>query len=353
MEITILTARWHASWPESSVCQNIDIHRLLPAPNSNWNENHFQKNVIAWLSKHGHRFDCIYVDRADSLLQTICNKASGLKLPVIARYSPEIVPSGLAPSQKIDAIQMASQCHKCAKIICPTPSSYRLITSHGMASSRICRIADYGWRSVDRSPETHQRAVKALFQTSSDFVIPARSDVILHIGVAELRSLRGALQSVCNLLDAGALLRMWVVGSGLPHSALYDLLKSRGWHREILLFDGFDDLKELMEVSDLLIVSNPTESLQYTLPFAARSGVPMMIADHPDCRAELPDKSLFQIYSTDRILEEKLIDWIRYRERWTDMAESLRTHCVHAWSAETIARHWTELYREVCKERTA
>ena len=85
---------------------------------------------------------------------------------------------------------------------------------------------------------------------SSDFLIPGRTDLLVHLGVSEAIPLRKAIQAVCDLLDAGASLRMWVIGSGLDLSALYDLIKSRGWHREILLFDGFDDLQELIRVTD-------------------------------------------------------------------------------------------------------
>jgi glycosyltransferase involved in cell wall biosynthesis len=146
---------------------------------------------------------------------------------------------------------------------------------------------------------------------------------------------------------------MWVIGSGIPLNALYDLIKSRGWHREILLFDGFDDLQELIRVADLAIASNSKETLQYSLQMLAHAGVPMIVADSPDCRAWLPDSNSFQLYSTNQIFDLKLQDWLSNRERWTSMASSLRQNLRRAKFSDDCAQQWLTLFRDSSIERTA
>ncbi len=344
-KVTILTARWHPSWPQTSLCREMPVHRLLPAPNTNWNESHFQKNVVHWISKSAKDFDCIYVDRADGLLSFLQSKSIKWNIPIVARFSPDDVGFGLSTGQKLAQIAMADTCRRCTRIVCPTPNAHRIIVSQGISESQITRIGDIAWEPVARSKELRTTASEAIFETSSDFLIPSRTDLLLHFGLSETIPLYKAIQSVCDLLDIGILMRMWVVGSGVEPSDLYDLIKSRGWHREILLFDGFDDLQELIQVADCCIASNPKEAIQYTMPLLASAGVPMIIADNPDCRAWLPHTNHFQLYSSEQVLAQKLQDFVANRERWTSLASTLRQSLLRTKSRDECVQQWLSLLR--------
>jgi glycosyltransferase involved in cell wall biosynthesis len=357
VESTVLTARWHTSWPEFSLCREVPIHRLLPAPYNNWNESHFQRNVIHWLTKHHASFDCIYVDRADGLLAAIVAKTGKWAKPVLTRFAPDDSGFGLANSQKLDAPSMVDCCRRCFRIVCSTPFAHRLLISQGINENQIVRIPDCDWdQSSGISNLSHEQASaagRALFGMSSDFVVPGRSSIVIHLGLSEAKRLKVVLKSVCDLLDAGALIRMWIIGCGVPPSILYDLVKSRGWHREILIFDGFDDLQELVQVADLAIVSNPGETLQYSLPLLAQAAVPTIILDHPDCRAWLPDAHHFQLYSSELMFEEKLNDWLSHPEKWNTMAQAMRQSLRRMGSAEECTRLWSSLFRDSSTNRTA
>ena len=343
--VTILTARWHPSWPQTSLCREMPVHRLLPAPNTNWNESHFQKNVVHWISKSAKDFDCIYVDRADGLLSFLQSKSIKWNIPIVARFSPDDAGFGLSTGQKLTQIAMADTCRHCTRIVCPTPNAHRIIVSQGISESQITRIGDIAWEPVARSEELRTTASEAIFETSSDFLIPSRTDLLLHFGISETIPLYKAIQSVCDLLDIGILMRMWVIGSGVEPSDLYDLIKSRGWHREILLFDGFDDLQELIQVADCCIASNPKEAIQYTMPLLASAGVPMIIADDPDCRAWLPHTNHFQLYSSEQVLAQKLQDFVVNRDRWTSLASTLRQSLLRTKSRDECVQQWLSLFR--------
>ena len=352
-KVTVLTARWHAHWPPYSVCREVPVHRLLPAPNTNWNESHFQKNAAQWIAKKATEFDCIYVDRADGLLSILQNKSSRWDIPIIVRFSPEDTGFGLASGQKITHAAMADACRRCYRVIAPTSYAHRVLVSQGISETQIVRIADIAWDPVTRSDDLKTLASNALFDTCSDFLIPGRSDLLVHLGVSEAIPLRKSIQAVCDLLDAGAGIRMWVIGAGLDQNAIYDLIKMRGWHREILLFDGFDDLQELIRVADCCIASNPGEAIQFTLPMMAVAGVPMMIADHQECRAWLPEANHFQLYSSEKMLLEKLQDFAAHRENWISSASSLRQSLLRSKSIDECVQQWLTLFRDSLLERKA
>jgi len=345
-QVAVLTARWHPSWPAYSVCREVPVHRLLPSPNTNWNESHFQKNAVQWISKSSKNYDCIYVDRADGLVASLQSKSSKWNLPIVVRFSPEESGFGLATGLRLTQVAMADQCRRVSRVVCPTPNAHRILVSQGIAESQIVRIADTAWEHVNRSDELRTNASNALFDTCSDFLIPGRTNLLLHLGVSEAIPLRNAILAVCDLLDSGASIRMWVIGAGLDPGSLYDLIKSRGWHREILLFDGFDDLQELIRVADVCIASNPKEAIQYTMPMMASAGVPMLIADNPECRAWLPENLHFQLYSTEQALALKLQDFIANRERWTDAALALRQTLRRGKTLDECIQQWLSLFRD-------
>jgi len=187
---------------------------------------------------------------------------------------------------------------------------------------------------------------------SSDFVTPSRTAVIVHLGLSEAKPLRAVVKSICDLLDSGGLVRMWIINYGLPPNVLHDLIKSRGWHREILLFDGFDDLQELVQVADLAIVTNPGETLQYSLPLIAHASVPAIILDTQESRAWLPTSNHTQLYSSDQMFDEKLNDWLSQRDPWQGLAVALRQSLRRLGSAEESAQKWLSLFREFCVDQT-
>jgi hypothetical protein len=356
---SVLTARWHSSWPEMSVCRDLDIFRLLPNPSSNWNESHFQKNVVNWISKRVHEFDCIYVDRADGLLCAILSKANKWNKSIITRFAFNDTGFAISNGQRMTALAMADACRRSTRIVCSTPSSHRFLVSQGISESQIVRIPETVWdesTGLSESPigsSSKAAAANSLFETSSDFVIPAHSPVVLHLGLAQAKPMHSVVKSVCDLLDAGALLRMWIVGSGLQTGTTYDLIKSRGWHREILMFDGFDDIRELIQVADLAIACNSAETLQYCLPMFAMAAVPLILNDDPDCRSWLPETHYHQLYSSERMLEEKLNDWLADRDRWQSMATLLSQSLRRTNSGDACSRSWVSLFRDTCAERTA
>lgn len=356
MDITVLTARWHSSWPEFFLCREVPVFRLLPGPNNHWNENHFQKNCLAWITKHLANFDCIYVDRSDSLLSSITSKASKWKVPVIARFAPDDTGFGLCNGLKINQLAMAEHCRRCSYVVCSSPKAHRLLISQGISEPKIVRIPDCDWdRSSGISSATSEQktaASNALFEMSSDFVAPARTAVVVHLGISEAKPLRAVIKSVCDLLEAGGLVRMWIIGHGLPPNMLHDLIKSRGWHREILLFDSFDDLQELVQVADLAIISNPEETLQYTLPLIAQASLPAIISDCSGTRAWLPSSHHSQLYSSDLMFDEKLNDWFSHRASWQNLAATLRQSLRRIGSAEESAQKWLSLFRESCIDPT-
>lgn len=326
---TVVTARWHPQWPERAMLRDTPVFRLLPAPRTNWNEGQFQRNVATWIQGRVDAFDAIYVDRSDGLLATICQRGRGWNLPVMARFSLESPPAELARSQWFSPSAAADALRHCDRVIVASPFAQRVLQTHGIAADRIAWIPDAVSGRAQRTVAARQSALAALTAVSSGFAVPAHTDLIVHFGSAEPKGLTSAALAVCDLLDAGRLVRMWIFGAGSATETVYQSVQSRGWHREILLFEPFDDLEELISVADLAIVSHPESALQFSAPLIVASELPMAMASTVESMHWLPETHLMKWYDNRESLHERLRDWIVHRQQWLAEATALRAHAMN------------------------
>jgi hypothetical protein len=343
----VLTARWHASWPESLTLRGAKVSRILPPPKNNWNEGQFQKQVLAWLSLHVENYNAIYVDRADGLLSAIATRASRWRKPLIARFSLDGDTQGVAKGQWLGPAAAADACRRCDRIVTPSAAAHRTLISQGIDPQRIERIPDWVTMRATRTQEARAAAAAALFQVSSDFVIPSKTDLIVHYGTAHAEQWMPVVTAVCDLLDRGASVRMWILGSGTSPVELYDVVKDRGWHREILVFEGFDDLEEIANVADLAIVSNPTVAYQFSGLLFLGSEVPIITLDGAETKKWLAEGQPIKHYSHANDLLTQLMDWQIHRQQWNAEAVAIAAHMrvEHHAPSESLSR-WETILRD-------
>lgn len=306
---TVLTARHQASWPERFQFRNSMVHRVLPAPNNAWNDSHFCRNVAQWILKHIQEFDVIYCDRVDSLLSLLATKGAKWPVPIIARFSPFESVNGTYEPESMQPKFPMEPTRRCDALVTPTASGHRFLISQGVMESKIHRLVDPYWTRIDRSETQRIASLRALGNLNGDFILPKGTKLIVHLGMSKWSQLKQTLQNVCDLLDSGASIRLWVMNCGVPYEIAYDYLKDRGWHREVLLFDGFDDLEVLIQCADLVWFSTPEDTIQYSIPAAIAAGVPVMMRDCHELKDYLPKSFPRSTYGSPTDLALNLHRW--------------------------------------------
>jgi len=276
-------------------------------------------------------FDAIYVDRADSLLQVLLSKQGRWPIPIIARFAPdEFLAEGapnirLQPSAKVEAIR------RCRWIVTPLPSSHRMLIASGINESHVHRIGFSSSARIQRSPERKKAASESLEKLSGDFVVPDKTPLMVHL-----------------VLDAGASIRMWIIDSGISNDTIYDFLKDRGWHREILIFDSFDDIEEILHVADLAWVTSPGESLQFTLPLVIAAGLPVLVREMADLQNGIVPGIQESMYCSPVDLALKLHRW--YANATVSHHNALQLK--NAYQQSNPASRDLELWRRILEQAT-
>jgi hypothetical protein len=237
----------------------------------------------------------------------------------------------------------ADACRRCDRVIAPNASAHRILISEGIDPERIHRIPDWAVCQGDRTREARSAAAAALFQVSSDFVIPSQTDLIIHYGYAEARELMIVTSALCDFLDRGASVRMWIVGCGSSQEEVHDAVRDRGWHREILLFDGFDDLEEIASVADLGIVSNPATASQYSALYFSHTGIPLLVAGE-SATHDAASHATASYRDRDELLA-RLQEWQVHRQQWSEQAIRRSRSSAVQQQATQSARLWEEVLR--------
>lgn len=337
---TVLTSRWHPSWPDEFELRGVRIHRLQPAANTNWNESHFQRNVLQWLQSHLDRIGWIYVDRIDPLASVLLSKSNRLDRPILLRAGLSDSPVGLAPAVRSPLPMQIDIANRAKTVVVPSASVHRWMIQHGVASQTMVRIDDFIPLPTRRSPELRKETLHALAKINSDFLLPDSTPLVLHLGHCQISTLQATLQAMCDLLDSGAMFRTWIINPGLPYDRLYEFIRDRGWHRELLLFDSFDDVDSLLQVADLVWFSNPEEALQFTLPATVSSGIPCLIREHPDLEPLFGPGIHDCVYDSPTSLALQLHRWYAQPRALAHAIETLQTELHSRHPTTQLLKQW-------------
>ena len=326
---SVLTTRWNHAWPDQACLREVSVERLLPPPTSSWNESHWHRNVTRWLVKNAHRFDAIYVDSFDNLLCNITNKTLAINKPIICRFSQDPVRASKPRSfgsYLPASVSIRDALRKCHRVVTEHQKGYQALIDLGISKEQCVCIPDAVFEPAGRSMDHRRMACRALFDVSGDLAIPAQTHLIVHFGEASLGQLQPLLESVCGLLDRGIPIRTWLINPGPDTSKIYEWLKFQGWHHEILVFDGFDVLEDLMGIADLVVATNPACTLQYSTRLALESQVPMIVSLDPSISNWMPPTPLMKWYESKESLAVQLADWLTHKAQWEAEAMALRRH---------------------------
>lgn len=337
---TVLTCRWHPSWPDDFELRGVRVCRLQPPANTNWNESYFQRNVLYWLQANLTSVGWIYVDRIDSLASVLLSKSNRLGKPILLRAGAFDSCVGLAPNAHCPSAMQIDIARQAETVILPSASMNKSLLQRGVSSSSLVCIDDLVPAPVSRAPLQRKASLHALAKINSDFVTPDQTPLIVHLGHSQWGPLKETLQAICDLLDSGALLRMWIVNPALPYDRIYEFLKDRGWHREILLFDSFDDIEALLQVADLVWFSNPEEALQYTLLVTVASGIPFIVRDHADLEPMFGSAMRDCIYDSPTNLALQLHRWYAHPDTLARRVQAIQQELHGRRPASHVIKQW-------------
>jgi glycosyltransferase involved in cell wall biosynthesis len=346
-EVTVLTGRWHSSWPAESDCREVHVVRLLPAPKSSWTETLFLRNMATWITKHRKEFDAIYVDESRSLLHQIGSPSTRGDVPVIARFEGVSTTMATGNHAMTMIAQAADACRKASLVVAPNAMAHRQLQASGIASDRIVRIPDVVSISILRESEARRSAAAALRKVNQDMAVPNDTKLLTYIGNLDVHAnLSLFIRAAIAELDRGRRFRVWLVGDGRELRSLYDLVKNASFHHDILFHSPFDNLEELFQVSDAIVCPEAGFGEEFVLPSAIASGIPIIALDSTIFRSAIPSSLHDSLLTepTQRNFEQAIQSCCEDWETWRQNAEAARREWVASHFIENAMNLWFDLF---------
>jgi glycosyltransferase involved in cell wall biosynthesis len=345
-EVTVLTGRWHSSWPAESDCREVRVVRLLPAPRTSWTETLFLRNVASWISKHRQEFDAIYVDESGSLLHQIGSAGTRGNVPVIARFEGIHTSIAIGNHAMTMIAQAADACRKATLVVAPHAMAHRQLQSSGIPADRIVRIPDVVSISILRESEARKSAAAALRRVNQDMAIPMDTKLLTYIGNLDARAnLSLFVRAAIAELDRGRRFRVWLVGDGRELRSLYDIVKNAAFHHDILFHSPFDNLEELLQVSDAIVCPEAGVGEEFVLPSAVASAIPIIALESSMFRSVMPTSLHASLLTepTQHNFEQAIQSCCQDLETWRHNAEAARREWIASHFVENAMNLWFDM----------
>lgn len=353
---TIVTPRWHTTWPTQGVCREVPFYRLLPPPKSGWSQSHFLKNLARWVILHQKEFDAIYVDEPFSLLHQLAQSKVRQTLPLLGRFHAASIASHPLHDPVASLASAAEACRKLDRVIVPDADSDRRARAAGIQPDKIIRIPDVAWIQTRRETMALQVAKRALAKVSSDFTLPPRDRLIVGFGDISKRSGMELLaKAVGPLWDSNQALSVWWIGDGDFKRPFFEWLRDQSWHRDFLMHGAFDSIEELLQLADLVVFPGEGTSTQFYLPVVIGSGVPFLACSSQDAKWMINDPVLQERFllpaGNVEIWEKRIRSWMEDPLPLQDDAWKAQLAFQNQFPSSQNVESWLELLDEIARPR--
>ena len=292
VHVEVLTPRYASSWPESIMVREVPVHRAVSAPRSEWGMGKYMRGLTAWLQQHAASFDVVYVDsmREEALVAVDTAKQMGIPTMVRCRGWGRF-----NDCQWWQTSRLARRCGAMTRgadiVVANSAAVERTLLMEGFEPERIERIVQGFAASPGRTAIRRHAARQALASANADLVTESDTPVVLcHATMSRDQGADLLVRTARPLLIRYPNLRIWFAGDGPYRDSMYQRLRSDGVRASIAMPGSFADAEDLFAAADLYVQCDD-EGLEYFLPTAVASGLPIVAVENVSIRSLLDAES--------------------------------------------------------------
>ncbi|MCY2992645.1 MAG: glycosyltransferase family 4 protein, partial [Planctomycetota bacterium] len=277
-EVTILTCRGSADWPERVDYQGTPVFRLPHPHRERWRTLCYLLAVDRWLRQHHEAIDVACVSQLRSDAYAVLRAGQRIGVPVVLR-AESAGPQGDCQWQQRARFggRVRRRCHAADAIVAPDAMIADELVQAGYADSRIARIGNGIAPLPQQTRGNRGLARTALADANPDLSVAAEAPVVVYAGrlseAAEVRRLLQAWRTAVRCWPAG---KLWLVGAGRGSDQLRDDIVAFELQHHVVLPGVFEDLGEVLHAANLYVDPGEDASLPSPLLEALAAGVPVL-----------------------------------------------------------------------------
>lgn len=273
---TILTPRWHSSWPSQVTLEQSVIRRIDAPPISPLRQIRYLQNLKQWVTQHARELDAVYCDQADWDAEAVLSCLTDRTQSAVVRLE-------LGESEDDSADVVLRACSKATTVLVPTQVSHQKAIGLGLPPSRLVRFSQLLDSPVSRFEPERREARKMLSDINGDMHLSRYDRVVVVPGELNSRwKIDFLIRSIGRFIEEQPGLRLWVLGSGPNRDSISGLLNEYSIHRLVALPGVFTTLEPVLQAADLCLFPARDCGLSYLLPTCILSGIPVLAARSPE-----------------------------------------------------------------------
>ena len=282
---TILTARWHQSWPAELFFRCVPVVRTGPAPRGGWHTVRYLHALASWLRRRRSQFDLVCVSGA-----TLEAFAAALALRGSQRLVIRVERGGRDGDcywQKHSSCgqHVKRRCAEATVLIAPWPGVASELLARGYRREQVRLIAN-GVAIPPSSNDAQKAAARAVLgQLLTPAQMPPWAPLAVYVGRLDRR------RGLATLLEAWRLLagrwpdaRLWLVGAGPDHHHIQQTVRTLALDGRIHLLGAFDCVDQPLAAADVFVCPAPEFGTGVAILEAMAAGLPVVAVNTEPAR---------------------------------------------------------------------
>ncbi|QGJ70324.1 Glycosyl transferase [Planctomycetales bacterium 10988] len=360
-QITILTIRWDAKWPQEIYHSGGKVCRIEAPGSLLWGTWRYARALKHWLRQHRQEYDLVYLSRLRHDAQTAINSGTREHFPVVLRAEG----AGLEGDARwlrrhAQGTSVLQRCQQCQAIVTPSQATSEELLELGFKPEQLIKIPSGVPTYPLRTPLLRHTA-RLTFQRHVPRLHPSdKNHVSLFLGrLTEHRNLETLIAAWPQVLRKHAHAQLWIVGAGMEEETLKTQILELNLQSWVHIFGPFDAVDDLLMAADLYITPSPLEGVSQGLLEAMAAGLPIVAGDHASNREVLTpanweengavDKTepVGRLVSPDaRSLAQGVCDLIEHPDKAQRLGFAARQQARH-FSIEAMATAHEQLFAKI------
>jgi glycosyltransferase involved in cell wall biosynthesis len=356
VEITVVTARWHAHWPAEIHYHGFPVVRLSPPPTGPWSTWRWTRVLARWVKRNCDHLDLIVVwglmHEARAVVQTALQ--SGGSPPVV------IVPERIGwQGDCFRQVRIAggrsikAACQGASAFVANSPAARRELEAAGYPRERIVDVPQGASLLPPRTFETQMEARALLAEANPDLQLALQ---------APLAVCTSSLEAGCGweqLLPAWSVVaqqntaaRLWLASEVPAAASIAARIEALGLSGRAGLIGVFDDIECLLAAADIH-VAPAADGAPLAIVEAMAAGAASVAIDVPINRWLLGDEAAGLLVPADDV--EALAAAILRLLHDSELAERLgatgRRRAEAEFDAGKMVQGYWDLFNRLIREK--
>lgn len=275
---TVLTARWHAQWPEVIEHHGVRVVRLEHPRVRFYGTWRYMRAIGHWLRANRASYDLAYVSMLKHDAYAAVTAARRLGFPVVVRAEGAGVTGDCFwQLEATCGARIKRRCLLADAFVAPSPAIERELIAAGYARERIHYLPN-GVTLPEANDETSRlRSRAALGDADPALKIGPEIPLAVYTGrLHEMKGLEYLIRAWPHVLKRVPRARLWLVGEGSDRARLSGLIEALGVQGMVRLAGPFDDVEDCLRAADLFVLPSLEEGMSIALLEAMAMGLPVV-----------------------------------------------------------------------------